>query len=139
MIKSILLFVLLTVVGLNASTIQEDILKLRSAPKEERYKIMNMIKLKLSKMNAHQRSQAIQKLFKAIKHKNNSHQLNTQIMKSNKFKHIKKPIQDFKIHENQNFQNHLIKKDSNFHKKNKNNINNFNKNSKFMKNGQGHR
>lgn len=131
--KTLLIFVLLTNLCLNASTIQEDILKLRNTPKQDRYKIMNMIKLKLSKMNSHQRSQAIQKLFKAMKQSKSHQNSNNKIMRNNKsMQHtMKNPAADFKMQKNQNFQNHFMKK-------NNQNFPKHNMKSNSMWNMQGH-
>lgn len=100
-----IVFVLLFSLFLNASTIKEDILKLQSAPKQDRFKIMNMIKLKLSKMNSLQRSQSIQKLFQAIKHNRKDININ------NRQKHkIDEEHQNIKMDKNKEFQNHFMKK-----------------------------
>ncbi len=107
--KIFIIFVLLTnFMFISASTIGEDILRLQSAPKEDRYKIMNMIKLKLSKMNAEQRSQSIQKLFQAVKHQKS---INTHENSNNKFMHNRLgKDRDLKIDKDKNFQNHFMKK-----------------------------
>ncbi len=102
--KMFIIFVLFTNIYINASTIQENILKLQSTPKQDRYKIMNMIKLKLSKMNAQQRFQSIQKLFQAMKH-NKHDNINNKPIHNIPVEH-----QDLKIDKNKNFQNHFMKK-----------------------------
>ena len=148
--KKLLIFVLLNCIFLNASTIQEDILKLKTAPKQDRYKIMNMIKLKLSKMNSHQRAQMVQKLFKAMKkHKCHENMDNKMMMhqkmhfemrKNNKaMEHMK----NFNMHKNNTKQDYMKEENKHFPNQNMNEqnqkMNQKYKNSGNMKNWQGHK
>lgn len=138
--KKLLIFVLLNCIFLNASTIQEEILKLKSAPKQDRYKIMNMIKLKLSKMNSHQRAQMVQKLFKAMRHKNEHQKIHFEMRKNNKaMEHMK----NFNMHKNNTKQDYMKEENKHFPNQNMNEqnqkMNQKYKNSGNMKNWQGHK
>ena len=53
------------------NSLESKIAKLQTAPKEQKYKLMNQIKRELAKMNATQRSRALNKL-KATIHSSNS-------------------------------------------------------------------
>lgn len=76
MLKKIFLFIVLLNLSLLASSLEEDIALLKSTPKDKRYILMNKIKLRLSKMNAHQRAVALKNLLKAVK-TNKEHPIHT--------------------------------------------------------------
>ncbi len=133
-----------------ANSLQDDIAKLHSAPPNQRYKIMNRIKLQLSKMNAKQRTQTIQKLFKAIKTKQHIHHKNCNskhiMMKKekiiSKMINLHKDYDKMYNHNNKNNQNKMIKnkhQNQNFNNKFKNKKNNHlkkNQNKNFMHKGR---
>ena len=78
------LFVLLSF-ALFASSLEDDIALFKNAPKEQRYLIMNKIKIRLSKMNAKQRASAMQRLFNSIHPKRNN-QTTHKFQKTHKMK-----------------------------------------------------
>lgn len=57
-----ILIILILFINLFAQSIDEKIAKLKSTPKNERYKLMNEIKLELSKLNEKQRVKIISEL-----------------------------------------------------------------------------
>ena len=152
MFKIIFIIVLLNYLSLFANSLQDDIAKLHSTPPNQRYKIMNRIKLQLSKMNAKQRTQMIQKLFKAIKTKQhiNHKNCNSKHLMMKKEKIISKMINLHKDHDkmynpkNKNNQNKMMKNkhqnknfNNKFNDKFKNKKNNhLKKNKNFMHKGR---
>jgi len=62
-----LLFALSVTLFATDSSLDSKIELLKNAPKEERYKIMNEIKMELIKLNESQREQMMQKLFQSKK------------------------------------------------------------------------
>ncbi len=131
MFKIIFIIVLLNYLSLFANSLQNDIAKLHSTPPNQRYKIMNRIKLQLSKMNARQRTQMIQKLFKAIKTKQhiNHKNCNSKHLMMKKEKIISKMINLHKDHDK--MYNHNNKNTNNQNKMMKNKHQNQNFNDKF--------
>jgi hypothetical protein len=60
----VLLLTILLIFNIFANSLDDKIKELKSAPKEQRYKIMNQIKMELIKLNQSQREQFLQKLLK---------------------------------------------------------------------------
>jgi len=104
MFKKFLLFMIMSFTILFASSLQDSIKKLKSAPPSQRYKIMNMIKIRLSKMNAQERAKNMQTLFKALKHKN-MHQMQITDSDSKHIIHIHKEHINNKTHQEMKHKN----------------------------------
>ena len=66
----ILFVVLVLIINTFANSLDEKIKELKSAPKEQRYKIMNQIKMELIKLNQSQREYFLQKLIKNRENQN---------------------------------------------------------------------
>ena len=85
------------------NSLESKIAKLQTVPKEQRYKLMNQIKLELAKMNALQRKKALTKLKKNI---STSSSINMHTHMHSGSKNINSNLQ--------NITHHLINK-TNFH------------------------
>jgi len=101
------------------NSLESKIAKLQTVPKEQRYKLMNQIKLELAKMNALQRKKALTKLKKNI---STSSSINMHTHMHSGSKNINSHLQ--------NSAHHLINK-TNFHQysnkpKNPHNLSNHN-------------
>ena len=112
MVKLILAFVLLCL-PLISSSLQEDISKLSKIPPSQRYKLMNKIKIKLSKLNAHQRSKTLKQLFKTMKveHKNSNQSMQIHTNKKNNI-NMKHNTKNNNFHNMNKFQEKIKEKKS---------------------------
>jgi len=114
MMKRAVLIALATLTNLYSNTLDDKIKALKSAPKEERYAIMNQIKMELIKLNQTQRDYFLEKLMQQnLKNRDESN-----YNKSGYYKNINK------INPADNSINH---KNHNRHKQQKNGQKNGNK------------